>query len=163
MPRYAWTKNDSVGGSDYRRIPPGVCFVRVSKIKFGGRDGPFETKNGDPMLMLCFEDESKNESVLMLTLTEKAGWVLTRLLSRLGEDLAALEAADIHPSDFVRKEIAEKYLLDKKCWMRVEEDGKYQRLTPLHEGEAKEMQEIAVVVPGSAIGTMPPAESDIPF
>lgn len=150
---FGWNKASEQSAA--AKMGPGVHAVRVSKIVTGGKSGPFKSKSGDPQIMVVYESEDNAEASEMLTLSEKAGWTLARLLSRVGVDLDAMERDGIEPRHFAQKEMAESHLLGKSLWIRVEhevdEGGKLRvRATPLHESEARSLGGVK-------------AEDEIPF
>ncbi len=137
---FGWNKASEQSGA--AKMGPGVHSVKVGKIVTGSKGGPFKSKSGDPQIMVVYESLDNAEASEMLTLSEKAGWTLARLLSRVGVDLNAMERDGVEPRHFAQKEMAESYLLGKSLWIRVEhevdEGGKLRvRATPLHESEAK--------------------------
>ena len=78
-------------GGQSEKMVPGYHKATIDRIVMGSKSkGAFKSKNGDPQIMVIFANDS-GEASTMLTLSEKAGWTLARLLSCCGVDLKALK------------------------------------------------------------------------
>ena len=135
---FDWEKASTQQGGDYaERIPAGVHDVEVRRILFGSKKGgAFRSRDGDPQIMLIFADREGREAAQMVTLSDKAGWVLARLLSAAGADMARMKADGVLPRDFANQEFARANLVGRR--LRVElkykrgGDGKeYADATPI--------------------------------
>lgn len=125
------------GGERAERIPPGYYKLRIAKVLNEKKGEPWMTKNGDPFVMIIFEDNSQREATQGHVCNEANGWKLAQLLSRLGWDLSNIIE---EPWQFSHSNIYEKFLTGEKsqCWARVDHDGKYANVMPMHEHEVKE-------------------------
>jgi hypothetical protein len=135
---YDWEKAATQESGEYaERIPAGVHDVRIVRVLFGSKNGgPFRSQAGDPQLMLIFADPEGREAGQMVTLSEKAGWVLARLLSAAGADMARMKADGVLPRDFTDQEFARANLVGRRLKADVKykpgRDGKeYADLTPI--------------------------------
>ena len=179
---YAWKEEaDKVAG----KCPKGVHRLKVARLLRSGKGGSlFTSSKGDPQLMVIFENPDGAEVGEMLTLSDKAAWKLSKLLSRGGADLEQMERDGIEPKHFANEAIAEQYLLGMETWAEVtyEEgrDGKsYGRVDPLFAAEAGHGEEMSQERPeprparrsqpvaAGAVAADPfagsPDEDDIPF
>jgi hypothetical protein len=137
---YAWqTESEREVTPQAPRIPKGQYPVRIQRIVFGNRHGPFQSQSGDPQIMLVFQDRQAREASLMVTLSEKAAFVLARLLGACDPpaNLARMEQDGIEPAHFAREDFARKMLVDRQLTIEVDHelgrDGKeYPRVTPVH-------------------------------
>ena len=135
---FDWEKASTQEGGDYaERIPSGVHDVQIKRLLFGSKKGgAFKSRDGDPQIMLIFADREGREAAQMVTLSDKAGWVLARLLSGAGADMARMKADGVLPRDFANQEFARANLVGR-C-LRVDlkytacNDGKeYADVTPI--------------------------------
>ena len=135
---YDWEKAAAQEGGEYaERMPAGVHDVEVKRVLFGSKGGgPFQSRAGDPQIMLIFADRQGREAAQMVTLSEKAGWVLARLLSAAGADMARMKADGVLPRDFANQEFARANLTGRRLRVEVAytrgNDGKeYPDVTPI--------------------------------
>ncbi|MBM4020295.1 MAG: hypothetical protein FJ288_18570 [Planctomycetes bacterium] len=135
---YDWEKAATQEGGDYaERIPAGVHDVEIRRVLFGSKKGgPFKSRDGDPQIMLIFADPQGREAPQMVTLSEKAGWVLARLLSAAGADMQRMKADGVLPRDFANQEFARANLVGRRVRAEVKykqaADGKeYADVTPI--------------------------------
>jgi hypothetical protein len=135
---YDWEKAAAQEGGEYaERIPAGVHDVEIRRVLFGSKGGGlFRSRAGDAQIMLIFADREGRECTQMVTLSEKAGWVLARLLSAAGADMARMKADGILPRDFANPEFARANLVGRR--LRIDlaytpgGDGKeYADVTPV--------------------------------
>ncbi|MDD2766109.1 MAG: hypothetical protein PHE83_19270 [Opitutaceae bacterium] len=141
------------------RIPKGKHRVRISRILTGGNDGDFVSRGGDPQIMLILQDQEAREAGQMVTLSDKAGWVLAKIMAACDPpvNLARMEADGIEPSKFADPEFAGSVLLNRELTVMVDwedaKDGKqYARVTPIRPATAAASE-------ASAPNDAPPAES----
>ena len=146
---FDWEKASTQQGGDYaERIPSGVHDVEIKRLLFGSKKGgAFRSRDGDPQIMLIFADREGREASQMVTLSDKAGWVLARLLSAAGADMARMKADGVLPRDFANQEFARANLVGRR--LRV--DLKYKR-----GGDGKEY---ADVTPVRTRPAAPPAQA----
>ena len=163
---FSWTAAED-GGGTVDKIPAGHHRLTVSKVVTGSKTGgTFESRKGDPQIMLIFEDVEGREASQMYTLSSKAAWTLAILLSRIGETkLSELDKQGIVPANFANKDFAESYLLNKSIWANVyyetgTDDKEYSRIEPLKEEEVDKKVLDAVAVGGQH---KPLGEESIPF
>jgi hypothetical protein len=133
---YEWQRK-SEEAAQAARLPLGEHRVRVAKLVFGNDNGPFTSKGGDPQVMVVFADREDREASMYLTLSEKAGWVLAKLLGCFDPpaNLAQMEQDGVVPLHFADQEFAEENLLNRELWVQVTtekgQDGKdYPRVNP---------------------------------
>lgn len=146
---YDWT--DAAQGGQSERLEPGYHFTKIDRLVMGSKKGPFKSSKGDPQIMVVFVDDLGSESSTMLTLSAKAGWTLARLLSCCGVDLAKMKADGIEPQHFANEALAKSYLVGKGVWIKVEPDGEYQKVTPLHEEDVP--PEAKATNPGGSVAS----------
>ncbi len=133
---YDWTGNaEKKGGGSAPKIPPGAGIdLKIVKVVFGSKaGGKFESKNGDPQIMVIFADNVDREAPEMVTLSDKAAWKLAQILSAAGANLERMKAAGITPDKFADEQFATANLVGRKLKGDVEWDdtGKYATITPL--------------------------------
>lgn len=159
---YDW-KSSAESPPQAAKIPAGTnLLLRIAKVIYGKKGGaPFKSKSGDPQIMAIFEDTDGNEASQMFTLSDKAAWVLARLLSRCGVDLDTLRADGIDPKHFVDKAICDKYLVGKSCRCNVTYNGEYANVEPC-DVDTQNFERAMNNSSGPA-GYEPIAEEDIPF
>jgi len=135
---YDWEKASTQAASDYaERIPAGVHDVVIKRLLFGSKKGgAFKSRDGDQQIMLIFADGEGREAAQMVTLSEKAGWVLARLLSAAGADMKRMKADGVLPRDFANQEFARANLVGRRLRVDLKykagNDGKeYADVTPV--------------------------------
>jgi hypothetical protein len=135
---FDWEKASTQAASDYAdRIPAGVHDVVIKRLLFGSKKGgAFRSRDGDPQIMLIFADGEGREASQMVTLSEKAGWVLARLLSAAGADMKRMKADGVLPRDFANQEFARANLVGRRLRVDLKykagNDGKeYADVTPV--------------------------------
>lgn len=160
---YDWEGAAEGGQSD--KMVPGYHYATVDRIVMGSKKGPFKSRNGDPQIMVILTDET-GEASTMLTLSEKAGWTLARLLSCCGVDLAKMKADGIEPPHFANEALAKSYLVGRSTWIKVEPDGEYQKVTPMHEEDVpkEHLQQAQAPTEKAASDAAPdPFDDNVPF
>ena len=137
---YDWEKAASQESGDYaERMPAGIHDVEVKRVLFGSKGGGlFKSRAGDPQIMLIFADREGREASQMVTLSEKAGWVLARLLSAAGADMARMKTDGVLPRDFTNQEFARANLVGRRLKVDLKYkpggDGKeYADVTPIRQ------------------------------
>lgn len=150
------------------RIPKGQHHVRIERIVFGDRNGTFQSQAGDPQILLIFQDREAREVSQMTTLSEKAGFVLARLLAACDPpaNLARMEQDGVEPSHFASEDFANKMLVNRQLTIDVDyeqgRDGKeYPRVTPVLNRSAAPAPAPAADGPPS-VDDGPPAVDDAP-
>lgn len=133
---YLWQQeSEREGASQAERIPAGTHEVRISKIIHGTRQGPFQSRDGDPQIMLVFQDRQAREASLFVTLSEKAAWVLAKVMACCSPpvNLARMQADGVEPERFSDPEFADANLLDRQLVIQVEwpDGAKYPEVTPV--------------------------------
>jgi len=167
---FDWKKAAEGGsnGNGYdrpERIPTGYHWVSIAKVMSGKSDGtPFKTKAGDPKILIVFNSEDGCEAAQFYALSDKAGWVLAKLLARLGFDLDELHEEQIEPRDWANDSI-NKRLLDAHTWVHVSyspgRDGKeYADIEPQYSHELP--HEIDQAVPSHNATATNASVKDIP-
>jgi hypothetical protein len=92
--------------------------------------------------MLIFADGEGREASQMVTLSEKAGWVLARLLSAAGADMKRMKVDGVLPRDFTNQEFARANLVGRRLKVDLKYkpggDGKeYADVTPIRQRPAE--------------------------
>lgn len=114
------------GGSDSPKMEPGYHKAKCVKVmRETKKSGELKSKAGDPQLLTIWQNAQGEEATCTLTLTEKAGFVLAKLLSYAGADLARMKEAGVTPASFEKQEFAEKNLLNRECWINAFMNGQY--------------------------------------
>lgn len=137
---YDWTNNAN-GPTDADKIPAGQNIpVLIDRVIYGKKSGKFQSRKGDPQIMVIFTDGENNEAGQMYTLSDKAGWTLARLLHRFGVNLDELKAEGIEPKHFAQQAIADRKLIGLRgkinlTWVDGENGSKYAEIEPV-EGAA---------------------------
>jgi hypothetical protein len=135
---FDWEKASTQAASDYaERIPAGTHDVEIRRVLFGSKKGgAFKSRDGDQQIMLIFADGEGREASQMVTLSDKAGWVLARLLSAAGADMKRMKADGVLPRDFANQEFARANLVGRRLRVDLKykagNDGKeYADVTPV--------------------------------
>jgi hypothetical protein len=135
---FDWEKASTQAASDYaERIPAGVHDVVIKRLLFGSKKGgAFKSRDGDQQIMLIFADGEGREASQMVTLSDKAGWVLARLLSAAAADMKRMKADGVLPRDFANQEFARANLVGRRLRVDLKykagNDGKeYADVTPV--------------------------------
>ncbi len=151
---YDWEKAATQeGGSETDRMPVGVHDVEIRRVLFGSKKGgAFASRSGDPQIMLILADREGREAAQMVTLSEKAGWVLARLLSAAGADMKRMKTDGVLPKDFANQEFARANLVGRR--LRV--DVTYKR-----GGDGKEYADVTPVRTRPAAAPPPAADDDL--
>ena len=143
---YDWTKKDDEETDRPARaekIPAGQPDVTITKVIYPGT-GKFtgKTRNGDYQIMPIIADEQGRELPLVLTLSEKAAWVLKRILEAAGADLARMNELGIEPIRFVEPAFGDANLIGRKFKVQVDYDEKgFAHVTPLRAAPVVESEE----------------------
>lgn len=169
MSGFDWS-GSAEGGAQAETIPNGdLVPVTISKIVYGKKGGqPFQSKSGDPQIMVVFRDLEEREASQMFTLSKKAAWTLARLMHRFGVDLDGLAASGIEPHHFAEKHIADNYLIGRKGRINIRwpiVDGvvsKYPEIEPCEQVASAEVPSFDGAKPRSA-EAVEIKESDVPF
>lgn len=122
------------GGSNAPKIPPGAGIdLKIIRVVFGKKGERFETKNGDPQIMLIFADSVEREAAVMVTLSEKAGFKLAQILSAAGANVKRMTEAGVTPDKFADEQFANANLVGRKLKGDISYDdtGKWADITPL--------------------------------
>jgi hypothetical protein len=130
---YGWRKNAEGDGKGYApRIPEGQHAVKIIKLRYGSKDKPvFTAQDGSRQMMIIFADDKGREVSTNVTLSQKAGWVLARLMGAAGVNLAELEADGKGPEDFADPAFAETVLLERTLVIDVKGTGAFPDVTPV--------------------------------
>jgi hypothetical protein len=162
---FDWNEKASEdGGGDFaERLPSGLHKVDIVKVVHGGKNGTFESSKGDPQILIIFADQEAREAAQFVTLSDKAGWVLARVLSNCvpPANLGKMTEAGITPQSFADPEFAEANLVGRKLHVNVEwkksQNGKdYADIVPVNTAD----YESAV---SAARQDVAPSKGDVPF
>lgn len=140
---YSW-KDEAAkeGPANAPRIPAGRHELQISKLVFGSKTGGFfSAKDGSRQIMVIFTDSVNREANIMVTLSEKAAWVLAKILEAAGANLAKMQEAGIEPSKFTDERFATANLVGRKLmadvtWSKGNDGKEYADITPLRPGTA---------------------------
>jgi len=140
---FDWDENaNAEGGGQSEKVPAGVHLLEVSDLIYGNQQKDFQSRDGSPQVLVIFQDEHSRECSQMLTLNEKAGWVLAKMCSRCGMDTQKMTESGIEPHHFADSEFGSKQLVGRKTYAKVEwqepdhKGVQYSELTFLHPEEA---------------------------
>lgn len=132
---YDWGKASEGGQAE--QIPAGQHQLKIVKVVFGKKDGTkFASSNGDPQIMVVFADNQDREAAQMVTLSEKAGWVLASILKAAGADMAKMTERGITPAKFAEEKFAEAQLIGRVLtahvsWETADNGKEYASIKPL--------------------------------
>jgi len=114
---YDWTKPDE---GNAERLPVDIeNEVTVTGLRFGNKNGPYRSTAGDPRIMLILADDEGRECATMVTLSEKAAWVLKSILSSAGVNLQKMVEHGVEPEHFANEEFAKANLIGRRLKIRV--------------------------------------------
>ena len=133
---YDWNKTDDSGEAE--RLPLNMEHdVEITKVIFGSKkNGPFLSKTKEPRIMVVMTDAEGREAACMITLSDKAAWVLKAILSCAGANMAKFAEKGVEPADFATdEEFGTAQLVGRKLRIRVKSysspDGNLAEITPL--------------------------------
>lgn len=165
---FNWTEEaDKEGGSRAPRIPVGQHDLTIAKVVFGTKTkGWFKSSNGDRQIMLIVTDEKGGEASIMVTLSDKAAFVLAQILKAAGADTNKMNERGITPEKFTDEKFATAALVGRKFRGEVEyekgqgDDKKeYARITPLRPSAKSPPGELV----GAGAGKTADPIDEIPF
>jgi len=138
---FDWTRSAEEASGP--KIPAGLHRVRVVRVQHINREGvPLTSNSGDPQMRVIYQDAEAREVSDILTLSEKAGWTLARLMSAAGANLSAMTAKGVTPAHFADPAFATKQLIGRELQVQV-----------TYEVSKTNGKEYAVVTPIRAQGT----------
>lgn len=150
----SWVESlKSEGGEKAEKIPSGQHAVEITDIVFGSKKGgAFASKAGDPQIMLIFSDSQGREAAQMVTLSEKAKFVLAKILEAGGADLRKMDEKGITPQKFAEERFATINLKGKKFtadvqWETAENGKEYSTVTPLRKPPESKPEEDSDDIP----------------
>jgi hypothetical protein len=157
---YDWTEASTAEGAEHsERLPSGIHTVTITRIIHNGKNGPFESKNGDPQILVVFSDDQAREATQMITLSQKAGWVLAKLMTNFDPpmNLTKMTEAGVTPDSFASPDFAETNLVGRKLAIKVEweasakGDKEYSNITPMNTGDMETAMSASQVDFGSEL------------
>lgn len=165
---FDWTRSAEEASGP--KMPAGLHRVRVVRVQHINRDGvPLTSNSGDPQMRVVYQDAEAREVSDILTLSEKAGWTLARLMAAAGANLAAMTARGITPAHFADPDFAIKQLIGRELQVQVtyevsKTNGKeYAVVTPIRSQGTTQAAPATSTSPGAAPGAAPaPAASTPP-
>ena len=164
---YKWNDNaEAEGQQQAEKMPAGLHTVKIAKILHGSKGESFASRNGDPQILLVFTDGVGREAAQMVTLSERAGWVLAKIMAAFDPpaNLARMETDGVEPAHFMDPAFADRILLNRKLDVEIEyvtgKDGKeYPNVTPVRQAA----RATALAAPATDDDAPPPAvDSDDP-
>lgn len=152
-----WQKEAEKAGAE--KLPLGTHDVKIVRLVWEKQGEPMLSQSGDVQFMVIFQDAAQREAALTITLSAKAAWVLARLCSRAGMDLAKMDEAGVGLDRFEDREFANKNLLNRELAIKLtqRQGSQYPDIEPLVRGAA-------ATGDAPAYGGKPDPEDDvIPF
>lgn len=118
---FKWTQTED-GPVTRERIPAGKHTVKIVDVIGEGRSGPFMSRDGAKQVLVVMQDDQKREAIQMLTLSEKAAWVVRGLVQACTPpfNLEAMERAGIELAHFANVEWAKLQLVNRSVPIDVE-------------------------------------------
>lgn len=158
---YPWRDNaNSEGPQRAAKIPKGNgIHLRIAKIVFGKGSEKFASKSGDPQIGIVYQDQEAREAFEMMTLSDKAGWKLAKLMSAFDPpaNLARMEEDGVEPGHFADPDFAEANLLNRQLHADVDYDNQgYVLINPIKQAGAEND------APPPAADDAPPSTDDDP-
>jgi len=140
---YDWTEASTAEGAEHsERLPSGIHNVTITRVIHGSKSGLFESRNGDPQILCVFADDQAREATQMFTLSEKAGWVLARLMTNFDPpmNLTEMTKAGVTPESFADPDFTVTNLVGRKLAIKVEYEtakngNEYPNITPMNTGD----------------------------
>jgi hypothetical protein len=146
---FKWTQMED-GPGPRERIPAGKHTVKIVDVIGEGRSGPFMSRDGAKQVLLVMQDAQQREATQMLTLSEKAAWVVRGLVQACTPpfNLEAMERAGIELAHFANVEWAKLQLVNRSVPIDLEyekgNDGKeYPRVRFLRPAPATDAAPVA--------------------
>jgi len=171
-----WTdKAKDEGPQRAPAIPAGQHRLEILKIVYGKGAGEnyqqFQTKAGDPQIMVVFRDKLEREAAEMFTLSDAAAFKIAKLLEAIGADLESMESDGITVEAFAEPQFANAQLVGRVLQAQVayeEANGKhYAKITPAPAAKRTEPEKPAPTRKPSPQAWPPPEpaaeEDDIPL
>ena len=127
---FDWTSDDRM---DSPKIPGGIDTpVKIVKVLTRVKGEPMASKNGDPQIYVIFGDDQKNETMVTLTLSEKAGFKLRQILRAANANLEAMNNSGVTLEHFTYQEFVDKHLVGRRLLANFKYDEKgFADITPL--------------------------------
>ena len=130
---YDWEKNGESDRAD--KLSAGEHTLTIIKVITEKNDIPYQSKAGDPQILLVYQDDDGRELPDWFTLNPASRWKLLRLMSRCGCDLERAEKEVGNIKNFADPDTVEPWLLDKAFLGRVYEENGYTNVEPLKREE----------------------------
>jgi hypothetical protein len=168
-----WIEKADSEGQQADLMPEDTHLAKIVNFYHGKKDGSktFASKGGDPQVLLIFQNRDGEQATQMVTLSEKAAWVMAKILKAASVDLAEMQASGVDISSFADPDICRKYLVDRKLWIEVTHtqsgDKTYTNCKPVLETDVSPLKVKESRAP--ARQTVPPTgddefdPADIPF
>lgn len=141
---YDW-HGEEEGKGQSPKVSAGRHLLKIVEVKTEGKNGPFQSRGGDPQILVIFANSDGDEAAQMITLSKKACWVLKRLIKhcRPPFDTERMTADGVTPDDFADQDFASKQLVGRKVEADVTwdegTDGKdYPNIVPVAEESVDE-------------------------
>jgi hypothetical protein len=161
---YGWqTEADRQAGSNAPRLPDGIHRVEIKRVLHGSQNTPeFRSNNGDPQIMLIYGDDQGREVGDMITLSERAGWRLAKVLSAGGANLKGMEADGVLPEHFADEKFAQQLLRLKPItisvrWSKTEKGKDVADCEVVQDAPAQQAQQAPPDKPATRNPTPPPS------
>ncbi len=134
---YAWQEeSEREGAAQAERMDGGDHHVRIAKVVYGKSNGlQFVSQGGIPQILIVFQNHLAQEVSTFVTLSNKAGWVLAKLLGCCDPpvNLAAMQTQGVEPIHFATPQFAEANLLNRQLMINVEwpQGKQHPNVTPI--------------------------------
>ena len=126
-----WTQAADGG---YEKMSEGIHWLRIIKTKWEKKDGSeYRSKEGDLQMLLIVENQDAEQGTIMVTLSEKAAWVLARLLKHSGANLDRMEAEGVTLANFTNQKFADTQLVGRQFWGECKHKGTNANITTIAE------------------------------
>jgi hypothetical protein len=154
---FKWTQTEDGPGAR-ERIPAGKHTVKIVDVIGEGRSGPFLSRDGAKQVLLVMQDAQQREVTQMLTLSDKAAWVVRGLVQACMPpfNLEAMERAGIELAHFGNVEWSKLQLVNRSLAIDLEyEKG--------NDGREYARVRFLRPAPNSAAVSTPAVDEKIPF
>ena len=123
-----WTQEAEKQAPDKgEKLKNGIHEVEIFKIVYGRRDGTkFFSNNNDPQILVLMRDKDGGECSSYLTLSDKAMFMMARLLKYIGANLKQMEQEGVKITDYADPAFCDANLIGRRLQVEVtKDDEKY--------------------------------------
>lgn len=145
MSGYDWTEKAQQSFERKAHLPNGEHDLFVCDVFHTDKDGgPLLSRAGDPQILLYYSDRKNRIAWDRLTLSERAGWTLARLIGAAGQTAKGwttddLKTRGISPVDFADPDMTKEHIFGlqfraRVTWQKKEDGKEVPEVTPLRQG-----------------------------